>query len=83
MNERKSELDLLGAVPLELVAVIGTQRMRLRELLALGEGSVLTLDRAVDGPIDVLAGGALVARGEIVAVDERFGVRITEVVAGR
>lgn len=83
MKERKAELDVLGTVPLELVAVLGSRRLRLRELLELGEGSVLLLDRAANEPIEVLAGGTLVARGEIVAVDEHFGVRITELAGAR
>lgn len=83
MKERKAELDVLGTVPLELVAVLGSKRLRLRELLELGEGSVLLLDRAANEPIEVLAGGTLVARGEIVAVDEHFGVRITELAGAR
>ena len=57
--------------------------MRLGELLKLGPGSVLDLDRRADGPVDLLVNGRLIARGEIVAVDERYGVRITEVVARR
>jgi flagellar motor switch protein FliN/FliY len=55
----------------------------LGELMRLGPGAVLDLDRRVDAPVDLLVNGRLIARGEIVAVDERFGVRITEVVARR
>lgn len=76
-----ADLEVLRFVPLEVTAVLGTRRMKLSELLELGEGAVVTLDRAVDAPVDLLVGGALVARGEIVAIDDRFGVRITEVVA--
>lgn len=74
-----SALESLRGVPLEVSILLGTRRMMLGELLAIGEGAVLVLDRAADGPVDVLAGGALVARGLIVAVDGRFAVRITEV----
>ncbi|HUY40821.1 MAG TPA: flagellar motor switch protein FliN [Candidatus Dormibacteraeota bacterium] len=79
-GEERTELDALRAVPLDLVAVLGGRRMKLAELLELGEGAVVELDRAADAPVDVLVGGAVIARGEIVAVDGRFGVRITEVV---
>jgi flagellar motor switch protein FliN/FliY len=79
-GEERRELDALRAVPLDLVAVLGGRRMKLAELLELGEGAVVELDRAADAPVDVLVGGAVIARGEIVAVDGRFGVRITEVV---
>ena len=78
----KRELDALRGVPLELTAVLGTRRMKLGELLDLGEGAVVALDHPIDAPVDVLAGGTLVARGEIVAVDDRLGIRITSVVHG-
>ena len=52
----------------------------LRELLALGPGAVLELDRAADAPVDVLVNGCLVARGEVVVIDGDFGVRVTAVV---
>ncbi len=79
-GDERADLDALRAVPLDLVAVLGGRRMKLAELLELGEGAVLELDRAADAPIDVLVGGTVIARGEIVAVDGRFGVRVTEVV---
>ncbi|MGH7736686.1 MAG: flagellar motor switch protein FliN [Candidatus Tyrphobacter sp.] len=75
----RASLDHLRSVPLELVALLGSRRMTLRELLALGEGSVVKLDRAAGEPIDLLVGAEVVARGEIVAIDDRFGVRITSV----
>ena len=55
--------------------------MRVSDVLQLGKGSVVELDRLAGGPIDVLVNERLVARGEIVAVDDRFGIRVTEVVA--
>ncbi len=55
--------------------------MRLSDVLELGRGSVVELDRSAGDPVDVLVNDRLVARGEIVAVEDRFGVRITEVVA--
>ncbi len=76
MNE-----DLLLNVSLALSAELGRRTLRLGELLKLGPGSVIDLDRRADAPVDLLVNGRLVARGEIVAVDERYGVRITEVVA--
>jgi flagellar motor switch protein FliN/FliY len=75
--------DLLLNVSLALSAELGRRTMRLGELLKLGPGSVLDLDRRADAPVDLLVNGRLIARGEIVAVDERYGVRITEVVARR
>jgi flagellar motor switch protein FliN/FliY len=74
-------MDLLMNVSLAVSAELGRCTMRVGDVLKLGRGSVIELDRAAAGPIDVLINNRLVARGEIVAVDERFGVRVTEVVA--
>lgn len=54
--------------------------MLVREIVALGSGSIVELDRPAAGPVDVFINNKLVARGEVVAVDENFGVRITEIV---
>jgi flagellar motor switch protein FliN/FliY len=62
---------------------IGRCRVAIQELLDLGPGSVLPLDRAVGDPLDVLVNGRLVARGEAVVVDEKLGVRITEIVSAQ
>jgi flagellar motor switch protein FliN/FliY len=77
----RENLDLLRSVPLDVSAQIGSARLSFAQLLELGEGAVVELDRAVGAPIDVLVGGTPIARGEIVAVGERFGVRISEIVA--
>ncbi|MBC5799066.1 MAG: flagellar motor switch protein FliN [Candidatus Eremiobacteraeota bacterium] len=74
-------LDLLLNVALGVRAELGRCTLRVSEVLELGRGSVVTLDRLAGDPIDVLVNDRLVARGEIVAVDDRFGVRITDVVA--
>ncbi len=74
-------IDLLMNVALGVSAELGRCTMRVSDVLKLGKGSVVELDRLAGGPIDVLVNNRLVARGEIVAVDDRFGVRITEVVA--
>jgi flagellar motor switch protein FliN/FliY len=73
-------IDLLMNVALGVSAELGRCTMRVSDVLKLGKGSVVELDRLAGGPIDVLVNNRLVARGEIVAVDDRFGVRITEVV---
>ncbi len=74
-------LDLLMNVSLVVTAELGRCSMRVGEILKLGRGSVVELDRLAGAPIDVLVNARLVARGETIAVDDRFGVRITEVVA--
>ncbi len=82
MNDSRN-LDLLMNVSLGVSAELGRCSMRVSDVLKLGKGSVVELDRFARGPIDVLVNNRLVARGEIVAVEDRFGVRITEVVARR
>lgn len=72
--------DGLMHVPLQLAVQLGTCRLSLADVLKLGQGSVLELDRAAGAPVDVLANDEPIARGEIVAVDDRFGVRILELI---
>jgi flagellar motor switch protein FliN/FliY len=74
-----ADLDRLTAVAVELTVEIGRTRMTLGEALALGPGSVVTLDRAADQPVDLLVNGQRIARGEVVVVDEEFGLRVTEI----
>ncbi|MGA8534784.1 MAG: flagellar motor switch protein FliN [Candidatus Tumulicola sp.] len=73
-------LDVLMHLPLHLSARLGGRQMTVSEVLKLGTGSIVQLDRAAGAPIDILVADKLVARGEIVAVDEYFGVRITELI---
>lgn len=79
----RSGLDMLRDVAMEVTAQIGSTRMTISELLALADGAVIELDRAAGAPADLLVNGHLIARGEIVVIDENFGVRITEIVADR
>jgi flagellar motor switch protein FliN/FliY len=79
--ERNGNLDLLLGVDLEVTADIGTALMSVQRVLALGPGSVVEFRRTVDQPIDLKVNGTVIARGEVVAVDGRFGLRITELVA--
>lgn len=78
MTTESSNVDLLMTVPLRVSAELGACTLTMREVLALGTGSVVALDRPAGAPIDLLVNDKLVARGEIVATGERFGVRITE-----
>lgn len=72
-------IDLLHGVDMELTVELGRTRMAVRDLLALAPGDVLELDRAAGSPADLLVNGRLIARGEVVVVDEDFGLRITEI----
>ena len=73
-------LDLLHDVEMEVTAELGRTRMSVRDLLSMIPGTVIELDRAAGGPADLLVNGRLIARGEVVVIDENFGIRITEIV---
>ncbi len=79
-TELRSGLELLHDVEMGVTAELGRTRMLVRDVLALAPGSVIELDRAADSPVDVLVNGTLIARGEVVVIDEEFGIRITEVI---
>ena len=74
-------LDLVLEVPVNVSLQVGTADIPIRELVKLVEGSVIALDRESNDPMDVLVNGKLIARGEIVIVDDQFGVRLTDVVS--
>lgn len=73
--------DLLLDIPLEVTVEIGRTRLLLRELLQLGPGAVVELGKAAGEPLDVLVNGKAIARGEAVMVNDRFGVRLTDVIS--
>lgn len=73
-------LDLLADVEMGVTAELGRSRMTVKDLLALAPGSVIELDRTAGSPVDVLVNGTLVARGEVVVIDEEFAVRISEII---
>ena len=80
---RRAGLDLLRDVEMEVTAELGRTRMTVRELLSLSPGAVVELDRLAGSPSDLLVNGTLIARGEVVVIDEEFGIRITEIVVPR
>jgi flagellar motor switch protein FliN/FliY len=73
-------LEMLHGVIMDVTVELGRARMSVRELLALTPGTVLELDRAAGSPADLLVNGRLIARGEVVVIDEDFGLRVTEIV---
>ncbi len=77
-----ADLEQLFDVPVMVSAVLGKSRMPIGDLLRLGPGAVLELDRKVGEAIDIFVNNRLVARGEVVLVDERLGVTMTEIVKG-
>jgi len=77
---QRGSIDLLRHVAMEVTVEIGRTRMTVQELLSLHPGEVVELDRAASAPADLLVNGTLIARGEVVVVDEDFGLRISEIV---
>jgi flagellar motor switch protein FliN len=74
-------IDLLGGVSLRVSVEVGSASIRLADLLSLNEGSVVELDRQANDLLDIFANGTLIAKGEIVTVDGRYGIRVLTVVA--
>jgi flagellar motor switch protein FliN len=77
-----SDLEQVFDVPVIVSAVLGNSRMPIGDLLKLGPGALLELDRKVGEAIDIFVNNRLVARGEVVLVDERLGVTMTEIIKG-
>jgi flagellar motor switch protein FliN/FliY len=75
-----SELEAVFDVPVKVAAILGRARMQVRELLSLGPGTVLELDRKVGEAIDIYVNNRLVARGEVVLVEDKLGVTMTEII---
>jgi flagellar motor switch protein FliN/FliY len=80
-SESSRRLDMLLDVPLEVNVELGRTRMTIQDLLQLGPGSVIELDKVAGEALDILVNGRLVARGEAVVVNDKFGVRITDIVS--
>jgi len=76
-----ADLGRLQNVPVELAVEIGRTRMTIGDALALGIGSVVTVGRMAGDPVDLLVNGRVIARGEVVAIEEELGLRITEIAA--
>ncbi len=82
-GERPSTLDMgpVLDVPVVLTVELGRTTMTIRETLEMGPGSIVALDRMAGEPVDLLVNGHIIAQGEVVAIDEEFGLRITHVVS--
>jgi flagellar motor switch protein FliN/FliY len=79
--EPDMSLDVILDVPVTLSLEVGRTRMPIRNLLQLNQGSVVELERGAGEPLDVFVNGTLIAHGEVVVVNDRFGVRLTDVVS--
>src|SRR5687767_4635694 len=80
-QQHKLDIDVLRDVELTVKIELGRTRMRLEDVLRLGHGAVVELDRLAGDPVDVFVNDRLVARGDVVVLDDKFAVRLTEVVS--
>ena len=83
IDERISmeNMRVLENIDVSLTVEVGSADIKIRDLLRLNEGSVIELDRLAGDPLDILANGTMIAKGEVVMVGERFGIRFSEIVA--
>ncbi len=77
----ESNLDIILDIPVTISLEIGRAKLSIRNLLQLNQGSVVELDRLAGEPLDVMVNGTLIAHGEVVMVNEKFGIRLTDVVS--
>lgn len=75
------DINFLLDIPLVVMIEIGRTQMFIKDLLQLGQGSVIELDKMVGEPMDVFINGKLIARGEVVVINEKFGIRLTDIVS--
>jgi flagellar motor switch protein FliN/FliY len=80
-ENKEVNLDVILDVPVTLSMEVGRTRVPIRNLLQLNQGSVVELDRAAGEPLDVYVNGTLIAHGEVVVVNEKFGIRLTDVIS--
>lgn len=81
LGDEERNLDMILDIPVTIAMEIGRTKISIRNLLQLNQGSVVELDRLAGEPMDVLVNGTLVAHGEVVVVNEKFGIRLTDVVS--
>ena len=76
-------MDLLLGVALDVTVEIGSAKRKIKEVLEFGQGTVIELDKQAGAPVDIVVNGKLLARGDVVVIDDNFGVRITEILGTR
>jgi flagellar motor switch protein FliN/FliY len=79
VNEDNPDLEVILDIPVQISMVVGNSQISIRNLLKLNQGSVIELDRLAGEPLDVLVNNTLIAHGEVVVVNEKFGIRLTDV----
>lgn len=80
-SDKEINLDVILDVPVEVSMEIGSTKMNIRNLLHLNQGSVVELDRLAGEPLNVKVNGTLIAHGEVVVVNEKFGIRLTDIIS--
>ncbi|MCL7752013.1 flagellar motor switch protein FliN [Guyparkeria hydrothermalis] len=80
-DENPVNFDVIMDVPVNISMEIGRTAINIRNLLQLNQGSIVELDRLAGEPLDVLVNGTLIARGEVVVINEKFGIRLTDVIS--
>ena len=79
-SQTRNDIDLVLDIPVQLTVELGRTKLPIRNLLQLAQGSVVELDGLAGEPMDVLVNGCLIAQGEVVVVNEKFGIRLTDVI---
>lgn len=79
--EQTKNIDFILDIPMKVSIYVGSTRMAIRDLLQLAQGSVIELDKLAGEPMEVMVNNKLVAKGEVVVVNEKFGIRLTDVVS--
>ncbi len=82
-GEQKTNLQLLMGVPLEISVEIGTARRKVKDILEFTQGTIIELERQAGAPVDIIVNGNLIAKGDIVVIDDNFAVRITEIIKSK
>jgi len=80
-GEGTPDLDVIMDIPVTISMEVGTTQINIRNLLQLNQGSVIELDRLAGEPLDVMINGTLIAHGEVVVVNEKFGIRLTDIIS--
>ncbi len=80
LNDTRNDIDMILDIPVQLTVELGRTRIAIKNLLQLAQGSVVELDGMAGEPMDVLVNGCLIAQGEVVVVNEKFGIRLTDII---
>ena len=80
-GENITSIDMIMDIPVTVSVELGRTKLLIKELLGLGQGSVVELEKLAGEPVEVLVNGKLIARGEVVVVDDKFGIKLTDIVS--